>query len=133
MSTSVASSYQRTPTILILGMPDSIHTVRWINMVRGSWARIVLLPVYIVPPAPELLDWTTVRSASDLVSLPQGTVGVFDPMVIDRDEAWGADELHGHRRVSPMTMTVHMGLTTPHDVVRAIEILQPNLVHSLEI
>ena len=125
----------RLPTILAVGMHNSVHLARWINMMRGSFARFVVLPVYIENPAPELRPWSPVASRSDVEALGPGEVGIFQFTKSDaqRHVAWYADRAAGRLFPSSLGLETNPSLIQTDELVAAIRTLQPDIVHTMEV
>ncbi len=119
------------PVVLVVALPDSIHTARWLNMARGRGIRFVLLPTYAGPVCAELRDTRPVRERSDLDGLTDREVGVFDVASVDPDQVAALDRQLGYEPWFPAWMTTP--LTRPAHVAAAVERLSPALVHSMEV
>src|SRR4029079_10116249 len=62
------------PIILVVAFGESVHTARWLNMVRQSGFRFVLCPVYAAPASKDLPDVHPVKSLADLQALPDTAI-----------------------------------------------------------
>ncbi|GJE68650.1 glycosyltransferase [Methylorubrum podarium] len=125
----------RLPTILAVGMHNSVHLARWINMMRGSFARFVVFPVYVENPAPELRPWSPVTSRSDIEALGPGEVGIVQLTKTDaeRHAAWHADRATGRLFPSSLGLQTNPSLTQTDELVAAIRTLRPDVVHTMEV
>lgn len=125
----------RLPTILVVGMHNSVHLARWINMMRGSFARFVVFPVYIEKPAPELRPWSPVANRADVEALGPGEVGIFQvtKSAAERHAAWRAERAAGRLFPPSLGIETNPGLTQTDELVAAIRTLQPDIVHTMEV
>lgn len=128
------------PTILIVGMQNSVHLARWLTMLRGDFARFVVFPVHDVEPASELHPWSPVASRGDVEALGPGEIGIFhvthfevahDPA---RDVGTSDTERAvGRRLPRSLGLETNPGMTRPDELILAIRMLRPDLVHTMEI
>ncbi|KQQ14150.1 hypothetical protein ASF53_09985 [Methylobacterium sp. Leaf123] len=125
----------RPPIILIVGMQNSVHVARWINMLRGDFARIVVFPVHTEQPAPELRPWSLVAGLSDVEALEPGEVGVFQLGKSDgeRYATWKSERAAGRLFPASLGIETNPSLTLPDELIAAIRTLRPDLVHTMEI
>ena len=130
---SQARTRREMPTVLIVAMANSIHTVRWIDMIRSLRIRILLVPVDLGEVSPDLTGYARVSDRRSLLNLPDGHIGVFDFSSVDRGDAHSADAENQYRRAAPLHMELGPYLATPLDIQRAIQTFEPDLVHSLEV
>ncbi|WP_128560602.1 glycosyltransferase [Methylobacterium crusticola] len=117
-------------------MQNSIHLARWVALVRGDFARIVLLPVDEAPLAPSLAPWSPVATAAELDALEPGTVGVVATGLAGpaaRAAAWAEEARRGYRVLDPIQVPWRPAFTTPQEMVAAVRTFRPDLVHTLEI
>ncbi|APX85580.1 hypothetical protein BV511_13155 [Methylorubrum extorquens] len=116
-------------------MHNSVHLARWINMMRGSFARFVVFPVYTENPAPELRPWSSVANRGDVEALGPGEVGIFQIAKSDaeRHAAWHADRATGRLFPSSLGLQTNPSLTQTDELVAAIRTLQPDIVHTMEV
>jgi hypothetical protein len=121
------------PTIAIVAMAHSVHTARWVAMIRGAWIRIVVIPVMPEMAFANLAPDRTIASADDLAQLRAGEVGVFDFNDQDWKFAKAVDQCAGFVRESHPAFPPHSRLATAHHVTTAIRLIDPDLVHSMEI
>lgn len=125
----------RLPTVLVVGMQNSVHLARWINMMRGSFARFVIMPVYIASPAPELDPCVPIASRSDVEALEPGEVGIFQLTKSDAERvaAWYAKKMAGRLFPASIGMEPSPSLIQDDELVAAIRALQPDIVHTMEV
>ncbi len=125
----------RTPLILIVGMQNSVHVARWINMLRGGFARCVVFPVHTEQPAPELRPWSPVANRSDIEALGPGEVGFFQLTMSggERYAAWKTEQAAGRLFPSSLGIETSPSLTVTEELVAAIRVLQPDIVHTMEV
>jgi len=69
---------EREPVVLVVGLADSIHTARWLNMARGRGIRFVLFPVYTSSLNPALGEYSLVSTAAELLKVPRDRMAFFD-------------------------------------------------------
>lgn len=123
-----------TRTVLVVAMPNSVHTARWLNMVRASDLRFVLLPVYAAEVSAVLERWAPVRSAADVAALPAGHVGVFDTGIVDPAAAAATNAAIGYETWCPSFLSAAaVRFTQPEHVALAVRLLRPTLLHSMEV
>ncbi|MGQ9367387.1 glycosyltransferase [Azospirillum sp. ST 5-10] len=119
------------PLILVVAMGGSVHTARWLTMLRGRGLRFVLVPVFRETLV-EGLRGPLVRDAADLDRLGDDELGVFDLRSVDRREVERTDEAIGYAAWHASSMPEH-ALVRPAHLGAAIRRLGPALVHSMEV
>jgi Glycosyl transferases group 1 len=112
--------------ILVVAMPDSVHTLRWLQTVRSGTRPLVLLPATTHPVLSELSSLPRITCARDAARLGAGDVGIFEVP----DEAWTEppDPLP-----APIGFNARAAIVRGTSVARAIRALRPILIHSMEI
>ncbi len=111
------------PLILVVAMAASVHTARWLDAARDAPFRFVLISVLRDGPVTSFGKVALIRSAADAQTMEQGTIGMWagsmsseidllPPPIFHRDRA----QLIGGAEISA-----------------AVELLQPALVHSMEL
>ena len=116
--------------ILIVGMAESIHLVRWVNQLQGTnWERF-LFPVYDPKPHPELRDLTFInrgeipgfrsnRSLRYIHSLlPYFVMNIVNRVI--------------QKRLTPSRAVAWPSSFLVHALVSAIKRIKPDIIHSLE-
>ena len=73
--------------ILLIAMADSVHTLRWLQMVNWEGAAVILVPATERPSLPDIAAWPAVRSQEDVQSLPSGQIGVWRERAVAPPEA----------------------------------------------
>nr|WP_114385267.1 glycosyltransferase [Methylorubrum zatmanii] len=123
------------PIILIVGMQNSVHLARWINMLRGKFARFVVFPVHNLEPVAELHPWSPVSSRSDVEALGSGDVGVFQLTRTDSERytTWAMERAAGRLFPASLGVETNPSLALPDELIAAIRMLQPDLVHTMEV
>lgn len=123
------------PTILIVGMQNSVHVARWLNMLRGGPARFVVFPVHTERPVAELAPWSPVASRSDVEALAPGAVGVVELSKSDAERfaTWETERAAGRLFPPSLGIETNPGLALPDELIAAIRTLRPDLVHTMEI
>jgi hypothetical protein len=124
------SAGRSTPTVLVLGFPDSVHVARWLNMVLGRDIRFVLLPVYARALSSELKRTRAIVDFSDLADMSDHEVGVFDLESVSADEIATAQTQVHYAAWIPESLT-RLKFAHPGHVAAAVRRLRPDLVHSL--
>lgn len=120
------------PVVLVVGMINSVHTARWLDMVRGRGMRFVLLPVIDAAPCRELVGLPEVRSRSELDALPENQVAVFPLAAVEPARVAGLDAYLGYSPWLPSFLDSGELLARPAHVAQAIASLRPSIVHALE-
>lgn len=123
----------RPPTIAIIAMANSVHTARWVAMIRGKWIRIIVIPVFPLDAFPELSADCVIATAEDLTLLGAGEVGLFDLNSLDWDFAKAVDRSAGFSFLPHPAFPAEMRRTTAHHVTTAIRLFDPDLLHSMEV
>ena len=115
-----------TAPILVVALPDSVHTLRWLQLVRGGGRPLVLLPATADCPIDELARLPRVSCAEHVERLGEGGIGLWD----EPPESWSrpSDDLP-----APIAFTDRCAIVRGASVARAVRVLQPALVHSMEI
>jgi hypothetical protein len=112
--------------ILVVAMADSVHTVRWLQMINSNEMTVVLLPSTERPSLPEIAALPAVRSQEDVESLPAGQVGVW----------LGRAPASHNAAYKSLPLPIFWrsgGLVSGSTVCAAVRELRPALVHSMEI
>jgi hypothetical protein len=119
-----AAAQSRLPIIAVVAMAGSVHAARWLGALREAPFRFVLLPaVRNQAPVQEFGDLVAVATRADAQAMPQGAIGLWS------GELWGeADALP-----PPITAADRSMLVCAGGIASAIEVLQPALVHSMEL
>lgn len=120
-------------TVIVVAISSSVHTARWLNMVRSPHLRFVLLSVYRDRPSPSLRGWRAVASAEDVAALGPEEVGIFDPPASLDPDAAALNERLGYRAWVPSFLSSQVPFSQPLHLVEAIRRFQPALVHSMEV
>lgn len=130
-----AHTRETAPVIMIVGMPNSVHVARWVAMLRGRCAKLVLLPVHGEPPATELRPWVSVSNRVDVEALKPGEVGLvrLTGPGPERVAAWHEQRQLGRLFPTSLGVETNPTLTLPDEMVAAVRELQPDLIHSMEI
>ena len=110
--------------ILIVAIANSIHTLRWLEMVGGGGRPVVLLPATMDPPLAELDSLPLVASAADLAKLGPGGIGRWDPQPGEDD---APDDMP-----APIGFGDRARLVRGATIARAVRILRPAVLHSME-
>jgi len=116
-----------TAPILVVAMPDSVHTLRWLHLVRGAAGRpLVLLPATAHDPIEELAGLPRVSSATDVERLGDGGIGLWN----EPPDSWSRppDNLP-----APIGFGDRCAIVRGASVACAIRALRPAMVHSMEI
>ncbi|WP_084536625.1 glycosyltransferase [Azospirillum halopraeferens] len=121
----------RGPLILVVAIGGSIHTSRWLNMMRGQGFRFVLVPIYRETLV-EGLEGPLIRDAADLDKVTDRTFGVFDLQSVDADEVERTDRASGYVPWSSSQIPAG-NLIRPAHLAAAINRLTPAMVHSMEV
>ncbi len=117
-----------TRPILVVAFGTSIHTWRWLQLVRGAGRPIVLLPVVLLSfthdqTQPELAALPEIGSAAELERLGPNAVAIWRP----RSEST-PDELP-----PPIALDNRDSIVRGADVAEAVRALRPVLLHSMEV
>lgn len=115
-----------TAPILVVAIADSVHTQRWLDLLRGGKRRAVLLPSTHGMPGPGEADLVPIASAADLERLPPGGIGLW---VAPR----GPEEEPADDLPPPIGWSSRLGLARGATVARAVRALRPAIVHSMEV
>ena len=112
--------------ILIVALPDSVHTLRWLQLVQGGRWPLVLLPATTDCPLDELAGLPRVSRAEQVDCLGEGGIGLWD----EPAESWSRppDDLP-----APIAFGDRGKIVRSASVARAIRVLRPVIVHSMEI
>jgi glycosyltransferase involved in cell wall biosynthesis len=119
-----------SPVVLVLGMPDSVHTAHWLNMMRGRGIQVVLLPVHDAPISKEIQRARFIAGPADLIRTSHEGIGVFDVDSVPADEIEVVRSQFNYQPWRPDWL-FSLQLTHPGHVVAAIRRLRPALVHSM--
>lgn len=111
--------------VLVVAMADSVHTLRWVRMVRGRH-RIVLVSSTRHARDRQMEAFWPVRSARDLERMPDGAVGLWLA-----EE--GPDEARPDDLPPPLLVADREPIVRGATIARAIRELDPVLLHSLEV
>ena len=121
------------PLILLVGLGDSVHTARWVNMLAGRGFRFVVFPVYQSHFSSDIENSFPITKLEDFDLYPNG-VGLFDIDSISNEELQEAGD-EGSQEVDQQRWRpqwlADMALTGPAHLLVAIRRLRPALVHSL--
>lgn len=120
-------------TILVVAMPNSVHTARWLNMVRAPDLRFVLLPVYEETLSASLAKSRVVRTLDDVAALDADEIGVFDTSVVPHHAVESTNVALAYETWRPPFFSAGVVFAQPLHLLEAIRLLRPALVHSMEI
>ena len=114
------------PPVLVVAMPHSVHSLRWLRTISGTDSRpVVLLPSMTERHLPELESLPTIADAEHLAHLRPGEVGLW----VDRPEPGGPpDDLP-----IPIGFENRAALVRGATIARVVRALRPALLHSLEV
>ena len=112
--------------ILVVALPDSVHTLRWLQLVQGGGWPLVLMPATPHSPLDELAGLPRVSCAEQVDGLGDGGIGLWD----EPAESWSGppDDLP-----APIAFRDRLAIVRSASVARAIRVLRPVIVHSMEI
>jgi len=112
--------------ILVVAMPDSVHTLRWLQLVRGGGRPLVLVPVTAVCPIDELAGLPRVSCGAHVKRLGDGGIGLWE----EPPESWSqpSDDLP-----APIGWGDRRAIVRGASVACAVRVLRPAMVHSMEI
>ena len=115
-----------TAPILVVAIPDSVHTLRWLHLVRGAGRPLVLLPATPHCPLDEIAALPRVNRAEQLDQLGEGGIGLWDEL----PESWSQppDDLP-----APIAFGDRRAIVRGASVACAVRALRPVMVHSMEI
>lgn len=134
----------RRSTVLVIGMAESIHVVRWMNMVSDcADLRFVLCPVFRSVPQlvtkgiefinPNFGAVRCIRHRKDQDDLRPGETGIFDLESVPEDEIAASQSATGFQPFHPPHFPPNWGFAEPGHVATAVRRLKPALVVSLEV
>ncbi|NMJ41498.1 glycosyltransferase [Roseomonas sp. JC162] len=112
--------------ILVVAMPDSIHTARWLRMLPPDVGPLVLLPTARRDPIPDLGRLWPIRDESDLAAMPADAIGLWSA------EPTG-EEATPDALPPPIGFTNRRTILRGATIARAIRALRPTLLHTMEI
>lgn len=118
------------PVVMVVGLSDSVHTFRWLDMLLGRGVRFVLVPVYEAPLVRQRHNIRKVATADDLAACSDADLAVFDLKSVHAAEIEKVQAAIGQDRWHPSWLNGLM-LTEPGHLVVAIQRLRPALVHSM--
>lgn len=123
----------RSPLLLVLCFPVSVHSARWVNLLRGSRYRVVVAPSVLQDYCAEFSFSRTVRGRADADALQPGEIGVIARDAID---SLAEETRSGRTRYQPLVSAVQVGaeaLPGPVSLLRLVRSLAPDCVHTLEL
>jgi hypothetical protein len=115
------------PLVLVVAMPDSIHTARCLAALRSEPIRLVLVPATPEPPAPELGPTVPVGDSLAATMLAHGAIGIWAGHP-DSARTGLPDSLP-----PPIDLPDRRFLLRAAALVTAIRALRPALLHSMEV
>lgn len=116
--------------ILVIGMANSAHTVSWINHARVA-CRVFVLSVTEPQPLESLRPWIRVRTTADVYRLERSEVGLVS-LTDDQREAAASRERGWSYRREPSPAAPDTTAVSPEDIRTAVNLIQPDVVHSME-
>lgn len=122
-----------SPLVLVTCFPVSIHASRWVDLLRGSRYRVVVFPSVLQDYCPEFSFKATVRSRADADALRPGEVGVFDHALIESIADSAQERQRGYMPLRSAVDVTAQVLPSPTSLLAAIDALQPDLIHTLEL
>lgn len=121
------------PLLLVVCFPGSVHSARWVSLLRDGPFRVVVFPSVIQDYCVEFRLRRTVRTRADAEALSAGEIGIYDHALIEPVSSCAEDHRYGYE---PLKSSVSVPLTqspSPASLVKAITALKPDLLHSLEL
>jgi len=115
-----------TRRILVVAMANSVHTLRWLQMVNSAEHRVVLLPCTDMPVLPAFAALPRVRDAKELDAVGAGQLCLWA-------DTQGPSSDDAGRFPLPIGWPHARHFVQPGAIVRAVRTLQPDMVHSLEV
>ena len=109
--------------LLIVAMPDSIHTARWISQIQNQGWEIYLFPVYIAQPHSEMKGVSIFGSSTPEKRKPKNYIRLI----------WWTIPFFWADRIISKAKGTTTSLYTTKLLAFIIRWLQPDIVHSLEI
>ncbi len=115
------------PTILVVGMTDSVHVARWFRSVRTGPFRLVLLPVSRNSGTSHLGETSLVSNAGDVARLPEGAIAIWHG---SSQSSWDSPP---DPTPPPLFVPNRLNLARAESILAAIRELHPAILHSMEI
>lgn len=119
-----------SPLVLVVGFPDSVHTARWLNMMRGRGIRFVLVPVYFISAIGEFGRTRLISDAQDLARLSDREVGIFNLESVPAAEIAAVQSGINYHPWQPQWLS-NLQMAQAGHVVSAIRLLRPDVLHSM--
>jgi len=114
------------PPVLVVAMPHSVHSLRWLATISGPDSRpVVLLPSMMAHHLPGLHSLPRIADSEDLARLRPGEVGLW----VERSELDGLPD----DMPIPIGFESRARLVRGATIARAVRTLRPALLHSLEV
>jgi hypothetical protein len=120
------------PLVLVVAMPDSVHTQRWLKMIRGHGFRLLLLPIYPAKVVDAEDCWQVIGDRAAFDMLRPGQIGILDVAVLRQRSNLAPDSIPFPKAEGPTHMN-NANLIPAVDLVAAIRHFSPDMVHSLEV
>jgi hypothetical protein len=112
--------------ILVVALPDSIHTARWLRMLPPGAGPLVLLPAARHDPIPDLGRLWPIHGEADLAAMPAEAIGLWSAEPT-------AEEAAPDPLPPPIGFAHRRSIVRGATVARAIRALRPALLHTMEI
>jgi len=115
------------PTILVVGMPDSVHVAQWFRSVHAGPFRLVLLPISRNPRTSRFGETRLVASADEVALLPDDAIAIWNSA---DEDSWNSppDPLP-----PPLFVPDRLNILRAESILDAIRKLRPVILHSMEI
>jgi len=127
------SSDDRHPLIMVVCFPVSIHAARWVDLLRHSRFRVVVFPSVLQPYCPDFTRDRLVRSSEDVTALAPGQVGIVDDALIESVALSARERELGYQPMDSAVKVTDTITPSPSSLTDVIEMLQPALLHSMEL
>jgi hypothetical protein len=118
------------PVVLVVGVGESVHTARWLNMVLGHEIQFVLLSVYKDRLSPEFRDARRVATVQDLAACSTRELAVFDSASVTAAEVAKVQTAAPYEPWRPVWLA-NADMTQVAHVAAAVRRFRPTLVHSM--
>lgn len=121
------------PLLLVVCFPASVHSARWVRLLRSSPYRVVVFPSVLQEYCVEFGDMVGVRSAAEAEALRPGGIGVIDEALAPSIAASMQERRQGYRHPASAVAVTDEIAPSPDGLLRALAWLRPAVLHSLEL
>jgi hypothetical protein len=122
-----------SPLLVVVCFPASVHSARWLDLLRRGPYRVVVFPSLLQAYCMEFGDMVPVRHAADAEVLAPGQIGVIDGTLALSIAASPHERQLGYQHPKTAVAVTDENAPSPDGLLQVLSWLRPDVLHSMEL